>query len=133
MPFGCFAPQNDMNCVTPNTVKKMKPKTNIWLEKDGKVVLSLWRVRLLEAVEETGSISGAASQMSISYRRAWDKIHECEERLGEKLVDTQTGGEGGGGSRLTPVAKDYIERFHKFIAGFDEFVTQRFNENFPIE
>ena len=111
----------------------MIPKTNIWLEKDGKVVLSLWRVRLLEAVEETGSISGAASRMSISYRRAWDKIHECEERLGEKLVDTQTGGEGGGGSRLTPVAKDYIERFYKFIAGLDEFVAQRFKENFPTE
>ena len=109
----------------------MKPKTNIWLEKEGKVVLSLWRVRLLEAVEETGSISGAASRMSISYRRAWDKIHECEERLGEKLVDTQTGGEGGGGSRLTPAAKDYIDRFYKFIAGLDEFVAQRFIENFP--
>ncbi len=88
---------------------------------------------MLEAVEETGSISGAASRMSISYRRAWDKIHECEERLGEKLIDTQTGGEGGGGSRLTPVAKDHINRFYKFIAGFDEFVAQRFKENFPTE
>ncbi|RMF03909.1 MAG: molybdenum transporter, partial [Chloroflexi bacterium] len=35
----------------------MQQKSNFWIEKDGKVVLSLWRVRLLEAVQETGSIS----------------------------------------------------------------------------
>ena len=69
----------------------MRARANFWIEKDGKVVLSTWRVRLLEAVDETGSISAAASKMGVSYRRAWEKIHECEERLGEKLVETQVG------------------------------------------
>ena len=54
----------------------MQARANFWIEIEGKVVLSSWRVRLLEAVEETGSISAAASKMHISYRRAWDKIHE---------------------------------------------------------
>jgi molybdate transport system regulatory protein len=105
-------------------------KTNIWIEKDGKVVLSFWRVRLLEAVRDTGSISAAASEMGVSYRRAWDKIHECEERLGVKLIETQTGGEGGGGSQLTPEASDYINRFRTFVSGIDEIIAQRFRENF---
>jgi molybdate transport system regulatory protein len=109
----------------------LKQKANFWIEKDGKVVLSLWRIRLLESVRDTGSISAAASQMGISYRRAWDKIHECEERLGVHLVETQTGGEGGGGSSLTPEAVDYIHRFRTFIAGLDDMVAQRFHENFP--
>lgn len=109
----------------------MQQKSNFWIEKDGKVVLSLWRVRLLEAVQETGSISAAASKMGISYRRAWDKIHECEQRLDVKLVETQTGGEGGGGSSLTPEAVDYIARFHRFIAGLNELAAQRFKDNFP--
>lgn len=90
----------------------------------------MWRVRLLEAIAETGSISAAASKMGVSYRRAWEKIHECEERLGVKLVDTQTGGEGGGGSQLTPVATDYIRRFRKFTAGLNDLVLKRFQENF---
>ncbi|MCB0193542.1 MAG: LysR family transcriptional regulator [Anaerolineae bacterium] len=111
----------------------MKVKSNIWIEKDGKVVLSLWRVRLLEAVEKTGSISAAASQMNVSYRRAWEKIQECETRLGIKLVDTQTGGSGGGGSHLTPEAYAYIERFRKFIAGLDELVSERFEKYFLDE
>jgi molybdate transport system regulatory protein len=99
----------------------LKQKANFWIEKDGKVVLSLWRIRLLESVRDTGSISAAASQMGISYRRAWDKIHECEERLGVRLVETQTGGEGGGGSSLTPEAVDYIRPVPgTFIAGLDD-------------
>ena len=109
----------------------MQAKANFWIEKDGKVVLSSWRVRLLEAVDETGSISAAASKMGVSYRRAWEKIHECEERLGEKLVETQVGGPGGGGANLTPVATDYIGRFRKFTAGLNDTVSGRFEKYFP--
>jgi molybdate transport system regulatory protein len=108
----------------------MQPKLNLWIEKNGQVVLSLWRVKLLEAIEETGSISAAAAKMDISYRRAWHKIRESEERLGVKLVETQAGGAGGGGSRLTPVAADYIQRFHQFTSGLNSLVSQRFHEFF---
>ncbi len=106
----------------------IEAKANFWIEKDGKVALSSWRVKLLEAVQETGSISAAASKMGISYRRAWDKIHECEQRLGVKLIDTQTGGSGGGGSQLTPAAEDYIRRFRVFTDGLSEEMAARFRE-----
>jgi molybdate transport system regulatory protein len=85
---------------------------------------------LLEAISETGSISAAADKMGISYRRAWDKIHESEDRLGIKLVDTQTGGIGGGGSQLTPEAVDYIDRFHQFTSGLNDLISLRFRECF---
>jgi len=109
----------------------MRPRANFWIERDGQVVLSSWRVRLLEAIAETGSISAAASKMNISYRRAWDKIHESEERLGVKLVETQTGGTGGGGSYLTQTATDYVNRFNEFTAGLNDIVAQRFENYFP--
>jgi molybdate transport system regulatory protein len=111
----------------------MQAKSNFWIEKNGKVVLSKWRVRLLEAVAETGSISAAAEKMGVTYRRAWEKIQESEERLGLKLIETQTGGIGGGGSQLTPQAVDYVRRFKKFSAGLDEIVGQRFREFFLEE
>ncbi len=111
----------------------MQIKANFWIEKEGKVVLSSWRVRLLEAIAETGSISAAAGKMGISYRRAWDKIHESEERLGVKLVDTQTGGTGGGGSQLTEAAHDYIQRFHHFNDGLNEVLNERFRVSFLKE
>lgn len=108
----------------------MDIKSNIWLEVDGKVVLSLWRVKLLKAVQETGSISQAANAMDITYRRAWDKIHQSEERLGLKLVETQIGGAGGGGARLTPEGMALIEKYGTLISGFDTQLKQRFDEIF---
>jgi molybdate transport system regulatory protein len=108
----------------------MQVKANFWIEKEGKVVLSSWRVSLLEAIEETGSISAAAEKMGISYRRAWEKIQESEERLGIKLVETQTGGSGGGGSQLTPQASLYVQRFREFTTGLLEVVNQRFEQIF---
>jgi len=111
----------------------MQIKANVWLEKDGQVVLSSWRVSLLEAIEETGSISAAASKMGVSYRRAWEKIQESEERLGIKLIETQTGGAGGGGSQLTPQAARYIKQFKELTSGLNDIVAQRFNQIFLEE
>jgi len=108
----------------------MQPKSNLWIEKDGEVVLSRWRVNLLRAIDEAGSISAAAEKMKVSYHRAWEKLHEMETRLGVTLVETQTGGEHGGGARLTQVAADYVARFEQFSQGIDEIVAQRFAKAF---
>jgi molybdate transport system regulatory protein len=108
----------------------MPIKSNFWIEKDGEVVLSRWRVALLQAIDETGSITAAAERLRIPYRRAWDKVHECEDRLGVKLIDTQTGGTGGGGARLTQEGAEYVKRFQQFSRGLDELVKDRFREAF---
>jgi molybdate transport system regulatory protein len=88
---------------------------------------------LLRAVTATGSISAAAEQLKIPYRTAWQKIHEMETRLGEKLVDTQTGGQHGGGARLTPAAEDYLARFERFAHDMERFVVDAFEANFGAE
>jgi len=111
----------------------MKPCANFWIEKDGQVVLSSWRIALLEAIAETGSITAGAEKMNVPYRVAWQKVREIEERLGCPVLETQTGGVGGGGARLTPEAQMYIERFRKFTAGLEELVRQRFEAAFPEE
>ncbi len=108
----------------------MQPKSNLWIEKDGEVVLSKWRVDLLRAIDETGSISSAAEKMQVSYHRAWEKVHEMETRLGALLVETQTGGAHGGGAKLTPTARNYIARFERFSQGMDDLVTRHFLESF---
>jgi molybdate transport system regulatory protein len=70
----------------------MDPKYNLWIELDGEVVLSGWRISLLKSIARHGSISAAASEMGVPYRRAWQRLHEMEERLGEALVNTEVGG-----------------------------------------
>jgi molybdate transport system regulatory protein len=111
----------------------MRPKFNLWIEKDGQVVLSTWRVDLLKAVDETGSISSAAELMEVPYRRAWQRIHEMEERIGESLVITEVGGAKGGGAQLTDLAQDMLLRFETFSSGLDLDVGERFERAFGNE
>ncbi len=111
----------------------LTPKANFWAEVNGEVVLSDWRVRLLQAIDEAGSISGAAQHLDIPYRLAWDRIHEMERRLGQPLVDAQVGGAGGGGATLTPLARDLIRRWSDYRQGLEALVAQRFDAAFDDE
>lgn len=104
----------------------MKPRLNLWLESDGEVVFSIWRMKLLQAVAATGSISGAAAAMAVHYRTAWQKINEMETRLGQKLVETQVGGPRGGGAQLTPLAQDLITAFAQVSQELEQQMVERF-------
>ena len=108
----------------------MHPRSNFWLEQDGKVVLSEWRVALLEAVERTGSINAAAAEQGVHFRVAWRKLKEMEEGLGVKLTQRAVGGKHGGGTSLTPEGRDYVRHFHEFTAGLKGIVDKRFKKAF---
>jgi molybdate transport system regulatory protein len=109
----------------------LEPRLNIWIESDGQVVLSGWRIALLEAIAETGSITSAAARMDAPYRVAWQKIRQMEQGLGVQLVQTKIGGPDGGGSSLTPAAREYIRCYHHVSDGLDEWVGRRFAEVLP--
>src|SRR5215831_11713487 len=111
----------------------MRPCSNFWIEKDGKVVLSEWRVALLEAVEQTGSINAAAVQLGVPFRVAWRKIQEMEEGLGVPLTQGITGGPHGGGTRLTAAGQAYIAQFHAAIAGLKDLAERQFYAVFGVD
>lgn len=108
----------------------MEPCFNLWIEHRGVVVLSEWRVQLLETIDETGSISAAAEKMAVTYHRAWEKVHEMEEGLGARLIDAQAGGAGGGGATLTAQGKELIKKFRLFDSGLAELIDRRFHSAF---
>jgi molybdate transport system regulatory protein len=108
----------------------MEPKFNLWIEHNGVVVLSEWRVRMLDAIDQTGSISRAAEHMKVTYHRAWEKLHEMEEGLGYKLVEAQVGGVGGGGAELTPQGRALMKQFRALSQGLVDEIDQRFDEVF---
>ena len=108
----------------------LAPCAKLWLEVDGRIALSGWRVALLEAVEATGSLAAAAERMGVPYRTATYKLREIETSLGVRLVATRSGGATGGGSRLTPEARDYVRRWRAFSADLDAWVAARFHDAF---
>ena len=89
-------------------------KSKIWIENEnGQVVFGTGRLYILQAISRHGSIHAAAQELQMSYRAVWGKIRATEKRLGRDLLDRKTGGVRGGGSKLTPFAKQILERFAK--------------------
>jgi molybdate transport system regulatory protein len=105
-------------------------RSKIWIERDGAVALSEWRVSLLEAIDAKGSLSHAAEALDVPYRTAWERVKETEAELGVRLLESESGGADGGGSRLTPEARDLCRRFRRVSGGIHEVVSRRFAAEF---
>ena len=90
------------------------PRQKLWLEMDGHLVMSDYRVRLLELIAESGSLAHAATTMGLSYRRAWGKVKEIEENLHIALVQSEVGGAGGGHTALTPAGREFVAAYRRF-------------------
>jgi molybdate transport system regulatory protein len=71
------------------------------------------KAALIEAVGRTGSISGAAREMGMSYARAWKLINATNSCFREPLVATSTGGQGGGGAFVTDNGVEVLRRYRE--------------------
>src|SRR5215475_12049397 len=88
-------------------------KVRVWVERKGKKVLGPGRVELLVHIDRFHSISAAARQMNMSYRRAWSLVRDINEAAGEPLVEVATGGAGGGGASLTPRGREAVALYQR--------------------
>ena len=73
--------------------------------------LGAGKVRLLELIVETGSISAAAKKMNMSYRRAWLLMDELNHMFGRDVIETAAGGSGGGGAHVTEFGLQVVQVF----------------------
>ena len=74
------------------------------------------KIRLLEAIRHTGSISQAARKLGMSYRRAWLLVDDLNRCFREPVAITQPGGARGGGAALTPFGAELIEHYRAIEA-----------------
>ena len=74
------------------------------------------KVGLLEAVDRCGSITAAAKDQGMSYRRAWLLLDEMNRALAEPVVEASFGGAKGGGARLTATGRTVIELYRRIEA-----------------
>jgi molybdate transport system regulatory protein len=77
----------------------------------GEQALGPGKIRLLELIGETGSISAAGRAMKMSYRRAWMLVDELNRMFREPLVEARPGGVHGGGAHLTDAGTDVVRRY----------------------
>ena len=69
------------------------------------------KIRLLEAIRETGSISQAGRSLGMSYRRAWLLIDDLNRCFRGPVVTTKPGGARGGGALVTPFGEELIAKY----------------------
>ena len=71
------------------------------------------KAKLLEGIRNTGSISAAAREMGMSYKRAWLLLDSMNQAFTELVVTAAPGGAGGGGATLTPFGAEVLERYRR--------------------
>jgi molybdate transport system regulatory protein len=86
-----------------------KPQIRIMFRKA--IAMGPGKADLLEAIERTGSISAAARSLGMSYRRAWLLVDTMNQSFKSPVVETLTGGQRGGGARVTELGHDVLTRY----------------------
>src|SRR5881275_873360 len=74
------------------------------------------RAKLLESIRDTGSISAAARDMAMSYKRAWLLVDSMNQAFIEPVISAAPGGVRGGGAILTPFGAELLERYQRIQA-----------------
>jgi molybdate transport system regulatory protein len=83
---------------------------------------------LLEAIDRSGSISAAARDMGMSYKRAWDLVDTMNKSFREPLVATATGGSHGGGAQITEFGYEVLRRYRDIEVKANHAITAEIAE-----
>jgi molybdate transport system regulatory protein len=86
------------------------------ISKGEDIAIGPGKVDLLEAIAATGSITAAAKQLGMSYRRAWMLVDTMNRCFTDPVVEAEAGGRRGGGTRLTPTGARVLRLYRRIEA-----------------
>jgi molybdate transport system regulatory protein len=109
-------------------MKKYAVGFRVWINEEQGHFLGIGRVRLLERIRETGSITHGAAAMKMSYRQAWQMVEDMNKRSGKPLVEKILGGKGGGGAKVTDTGEKAIRQFYRLEEKLNQFSKELSNE-----
>ncbi|MBT9395516.1 LysR family transcriptional regulator [Hymenobacter sp. NST-14] len=97
----------------------------LWVETtDAQRLIGIMRLDLLTHIQALGSITKAARQMGMSYKKARDLVASLNALAARPLVLTTAGGRRGGGdeAQVTPEGQQLIQEFFTLQVRFEEFL-----------
>lgn len=89
----------------------MEISSNLTLEILNQPFLLEKRIELLHAIAKTGSISKAAKEVPMSYKSAWEAVEAMNNLSITPIVQRETGGVGGGGTKLTTYGENLLKTY----------------------
>ena len=102
---------------------KLDLSGKVSLCKSDQVFLGEERIRLLEMIEEQGSITKAAKAVGISYKTAWDTMDAINNLSDKPLFVRMAGGKSGGGTRLTDEGREVIRKYRIVLEEHEKFLA----------
>jgi molybdate transport system regulatory protein len=103
--------------------QKMELAGTVSLCKSDREFLGEDRIRLLEMIEEQGSITKAAKAVGISYKTAWDTMDAINNLSDKPLFVRMAGGKSGGGTRLTDEGREVIRKYRVVLEEHEKFLA----------
>jgi molybdate transport system regulatory protein len=77
------------------------------------------KIELLRQIRERRSISAAAREMNMSYRRAWLLVADLNAAFREPVVAKWMGGSARGGAKLTQTGEKLLKSYDAVVARAD--------------
>jgi molybdate transport system regulatory protein len=84
------------------------------------------KIALLERMRDCGSLSQAARELDMSYRRAWQLLDSLNTTFNEPVIVTSVGGKGGGGSEITKLGVALVETYRGLEKELTALTQRRF-------
>lgn len=81
------------------------------------------KAELLEKIDETGSLQGAAAAMGMSYMKAWKMVKGLNSLFIDPLVSMRRGGKDQGGAALTDRGREIIAIYHEAVTTAEKAVA----------
>ena len=108
--------------------ERVRLGVRLWLESEQGTLLGPGRLALLEGVRRLGSLNKAAAELGMSYRKAWGRLKDAEDRLGTDLVVSMGGRKG---YDLTDLANRLVDDYLAWLAEVEAFALERAKVRFP--
>jgi molybdate transport system regulatory protein len=108
----------------------VEPKLRVWVVFGNQLKFGDGRARLLELIDERGSLRQAAAELDMSYRNAWGYLKELERAAGFKLVARAPDGTLRSGMRLTPSGREFLACYRQFQRSLDSVTARHFDRAF---
>lgn len=94
-----------------STPRPIRPLVRPRLYLGSELSIGPGKIDLLRKVGELGSISAAARELGVPYKRAWLLIESLNRGFPAPVLETAIGGKAGGGARLTPLGEALIAAY----------------------
>jgi molybdate transport system regulatory protein len=87
---------------------RLQLKSSQWIvDENNNIIIGEGRAKILEHIDQTGSMNQTAKLMRMSYKAVWSKIKTTEKHMNACIVHTDR----KEGSRLSQTGKDLLAKY----------------------